>query len=292
MKTAEMSATITTIFAFFIPLNSACQAQVELEPVVVASIHDEPRDGDGDKFNVDPFEGLLRKGKTREDRAIVEFDLSPFVGRRLSKAQLRFQIAANNGAGIQHRFFDVVFYSGNGERGLTDYALPGKTVTDVSYHVPDHHRDFDLDIQVAIQVMLDNDVRFLGVRIVPRGDRNAPSIFRKASLLIAVEEGSSEAGDHIELAAEPTRPAAPGVLPPETTTVLSSSPYDGTRICECATPVPCITERVQQPNVSGYLCAGVFLPQPCCPVPRCGCCCVERPIKRIRRRAIAARRSR
>ena len=271
MKAAGLSTTIHSIVVLATLLNSACQGQVELEPVAVASIHDEPRNGDGDKFNVAPFEGLLRQGKTREDRAIVEYDLSSFVGRRLSKAQLRFQIAANNSGGSQDRVFDVTLYAGNGQRDLADYSVAGTAVTNVSYHVPDHHRDFDLDVQELVQEMLDNDVRFVGVRVDPRGDDNFPSIFHKTSLLLVVEkESAPEADDHIAIVVE--------------------SPTPRESCVEC--PTRCLLECVSRHNVGRCSVGRVLLPQSCCRVSRCECYCIGHTTKRTRRRAFTVNRCR
>src|SRR5262249_2335545 len=44
-------------------------------PVATASIHDEPRDGQGDSFNT-VFDSLLRQNAFVEERAIAEFDLA------------------------------------------------------------------------------------------------------------------------------------------------------------------------------------------------------------------------
>ena len=43
---------------------------------IKASIHDAPRVGLGDTFNLSPFEGLLRQVASQEDRAILEYDVS------------------------------------------------------------------------------------------------------------------------------------------------------------------------------------------------------------------------
>ena len=93
----------------------------ELTPVVVASIHDEPLDGYGDYFNDPPFEGLLRQLSYREDRAIQEYDVSPYAGMTVTSATISGTIYVNNGAGSWPRVFDFILYHGNGQADVSDF---------------------------------------------------------------------------------------------------------------------------------------------------------------------------
>lgn len=160
---------------------------VTLSPSVVASIHDEPLDGVGDSFNVEPFEGLLRQQSYREDRAILEFDLGSFVGQSLEQAMLDFEIHVNNAGGSQFREFDLFVYSGNGMADLFDFAIAGTLVATVGYSVPDHYGTFNLDILGTAQEILDGGGSFVGVRVDPIGSDNFPSILSNSSFTVVPE---------------------------------------------------------------------------------------------------------
>lgn len=149
---------------------------VIITPSVRASIHDEPRDGIGDSFNLSPFEGLLRQQISREDRAIIELDLSSFSGTTLTQAKLDFTISVNNSGGSQFREFDVLLYFGNGLADLSDFSDPATFVTTIGYSVPDGSKDFSLDVLDTTQAILADGALFIGMRLDPIGNDNFPSI--------------------------------------------------------------------------------------------------------------------
>src|SRR4051812_2307609 len=89
-------------------------------PVVTASIHDEPRDGQGDSFNT-VFDSLLGQAASAEDRAVAEFDLESVAAGPVNLAVLDFSLAVN-GQGTPLRTFDVYVYAGNGQGDLADFS--------------------------------------------------------------------------------------------------------------------------------------------------------------------------
>ncbi len=155
-------------------------------PAVVASIHDEPIDGDGDAFNTPPFQGLLRRvtsvPPSREDRAVVEFDLAPFAGLDLSRTTLTLTITTNNFGGASFRQYDVLLYAGDGAAELSDFSIAGTLAQRIGYDINTNPvSTFTLDVVSQLRPLLASSP-FLGVRLDPIGSDNFPSILVASSL--------------------------------------------------------------------------------------------------------------
>ncbi|MCG3131252.1 MAG: hypothetical protein FLDDKLPJ_02030 [Phycisphaerae bacterium] len=160
----------------------------DLSPVVIASIHDEPRDGFGDTFNESPFEGLLRQQSTREDRAVLEYDADAYIGRPVLSARIIGRVSVNNAFDNGPRSFNVLVYAGNGAADLADFEAAGVVVGSFSYHPPnDTFIDFDVDGTDAVADLL-QDGGWIGVRVDCTSEPNFPNILSPATVL-RVEAG-------------------------------------------------------------------------------------------------------
>jgi hypothetical protein len=148
----------------------------DLAPVVVASIHDEPRDGVGDSFNDPPFVGLIRATSTREDRPIQEYDVSPYIGMTVSSATISGTIYNNNGGGDWPRTFDFILYAGNGQADLTDFEIVGTTVGTASWPVYPPPVVFSFDVTAVVQTVLDGGVEYVGLKVVGTSPNLFPCI--------------------------------------------------------------------------------------------------------------------
>ncbi len=162
-------------------LEQRLALSITLLPVVEASIHDEPRDGVGDLFN-ESLTGLLREQSTREDRAVVEFDLAT-VGEPIDLAVLDFTLSSANAAGSQRRSFDVSVYAGNGLADLSDFAVAGTSVATVSFSVPQGSDTYRLDVTAEVQALAGSGTTFIGIKWDPLGDV-FPVIAHEATLTI------------------------------------------------------------------------------------------------------------
>lgn len=155
----------------------------DVSPAVIASIHDEPRDGFGDTFNESPFEGLLRQQSTREDRAVLEYDAEAYVGRPIFSARILGRVSVNNAFDNGPRSFNVLVYAGNGARDLADFESPGVVVGSFSYHPPnDTFIDFDVDATDAVADLLQGG-GWIGVKVDCSSEPNFPNILSPATLL-------------------------------------------------------------------------------------------------------------
>ena len=170
-----------------------------LVPSVQASIHDPTGAGKGSKLNSAPFEGLLRRGKNREDRAIVEFNVSNFRGARLADATLAFGLAVNNAGGAQVREFDVFVYAGKGKADLDAFAVQGKLVQRISFSVRANPATYRLTVTAPVQALLEGETAFVGVRLNPIGDDNFPTILTEPSLTLRTEAAAAAEAKIAEL---------------------------------------------------------------------------------------------
>ena len=167
-----------------LPLFSATAQAQDILPTVIASIHDEPVDGLGDTFNNAPFEGLLRKLSTRQDRAILEYDLSSFVGSTLPSVTLSGQVFVNNSFDNGLREFDFVVYSANGVADLTDFQITATLVGSGSYAPPSQSSfTFSFDVTAEVQAILDGGNGWIGVRCDPTSEPNFPNILDDETML-------------------------------------------------------------------------------------------------------------
>lgn len=203
-----------------------CGAQT-ITPSVVASIHDEPRDGLGDSFNTSPFTGLLREQTSREDRAVHEFDLTSLIGQSISSAVLSGRVSVNNAANVGVRTFDFLIYAGNGVADLTDFEIPANLVGSGSYHPPmDTFFDYTFDVTSAVQGLLANGVGFTGLKVDCTSDPNFPNILSASMsqlvVQVAVPASSTPVGAGCGLQAVPPQLAiTPPVLGGTTTLSVS-----------------------------------------------------------------------
>jgi hypothetical protein len=148
----------------------------DLAPVVVASIHDEPRDGLGDSFNDPPFVGLIRATSSREDRPIQEYDVSPYIGMTVSSARISGTIYNNNAGGDWPRAFDFILYYGNGQADLSDFEIPGTTVGTALWPTYPPPLTFSFDATAAVQALLDGGAQYVGLKVVGTSPNLFPCI--------------------------------------------------------------------------------------------------------------------
>lgn len=163
-----------------------------ITPSILASIHDESLDGFGDSFNTSPFEGLLRQQAFREDRAILEFDLSSIYNTNILEATLTFDLIVNNAGGSQFREFDIFLYTGNGVADLFDFSSTDHIISTVGFFVSSGHSTYNLDIAIPLQNIIDASASFAGFVFDPLGDDNFPTIVTNSAVTAsAVPEPSS-----------------------------------------------------------------------------------------------------
>lgn len=156
----------------------------DLLPVVVASIHDEPRDGLGDSFNSSSFEGLLREQSTREDRAILEYDVSAFGGSSITIATVSGRVSVNNSFNNGVRTFDFLLYDGNGQADLSDFQISATVVGSGSYHPPpDTFFDFSFDVTAEVQGLITGGATHIGLKVDCSSNPNFPNILSPITLL-------------------------------------------------------------------------------------------------------------
>jgi hypothetical protein len=160
----------------------------DLGPVVIASIHDEPLDGQGDSFNDPPFDGLLRQQSYREDRAIQEYDVSAYVGSTVSNATISGTIYVNNSGGTWPRVFDFIIYAGNGQADLTDFEIVGSVVGTGTWQQDSGPLYFSFDVTTEVQALLDGGSQYVGLRVDPTSDNSFPSIL-DADGTLTIEAG-------------------------------------------------------------------------------------------------------
>ncbi len=161
----------------------------ELTPVVVASIRDEPLDGQGDFFNDPPFEGLLRQQSYREDRAIQEYDVSPYAGMTVSSATISGTIHVNNGAGNWPRVFDFILYHGNGQADVSDFEIPGVVIGTETWQQDTGPLYFSFDVTTTVQDLLDAGADYIGLKVDPTSMDSFPSILSEDDALLTIEVG-------------------------------------------------------------------------------------------------------
>ena len=160
---------------------------VVLEPVVVASIHDEPRDGSGDSFN--SMAGLIREQSTREDRAVLEYDLAGLEGQQVVRATVSGRVYVNNAVDNGERSFDFSVYEGNGQADLSDFEIVSVWIGSGAYHPPaDTQFEFSFDATAPVRSMVDGGAGFVGLRADCTSDPNFPNVL-DASTTLTVEVG-------------------------------------------------------------------------------------------------------
>ncbi|MCB9846246.1 MAG: hypothetical protein H6811_09700 [Phycisphaeraceae bacterium] len=156
--------------------------------LVKASIHDAPRDGSGDSFNNSPFEGLIRATSSQEDRPILEYDASAFVGQTVT-ATIRGTIFNNNAGGTFPREFKFDIYSGNGTADLSDFQFAGFQVGDASWPAPTPPLEFSFDVTTAVQTILDAGNGFIGFRVRGVSSNLFPCILDDQTTLVIESQG-------------------------------------------------------------------------------------------------------
>jgi hypothetical protein len=159
----------------------------DLTPMVVASIHDAPPDGQGDSFNNSPFEGLLRQTSSQEDRAIQEYDVSAYSGMTVSSATISGTIYVNNGGGTWPRVFDFILYDGNGQADLTDFQIPGTVVGTETWQQDSGPLAFSFDVTATVQALLDGGAQYVGLKVDPTSANSFPSILSEDDALLTIE---------------------------------------------------------------------------------------------------------
>jgi hypothetical protein len=188
MKPTQLA--LCAAFGLLAPYASAQQ----IPATVVASIHDEPIDGLGDTFNSAPFQGLLRKQATRQDRAILEYDLAAFVGSAVPSVTLSGRVSVNNASDNGPRLFDFQVYSGNGAADLSDFQIVATLVGSGAYAPPtDSFFDFSFDVTAAVQAVLSSGNGWIGVRCDPTSEPNFPSILSADTVLTVGSGGPGTA---------------------------------------------------------------------------------------------------
>jgi hypothetical protein len=169
----------------------AAPAQTVITPTVVASIHDEPVDGQGDLFNAAPFEGLIRTQSTRADRAIQEYDVSAITGQPIASAVLSGRVVVNNAFDNGVRTFDFKLYNGNGQADLSDYQIPATLVGTGQYHPPiDTFFLFQFDVTGQVQSLLAGGATFVGLRVEGSSNPNFPNILVEADCHLDIVLGT------------------------------------------------------------------------------------------------------
>jgi hypothetical protein len=168
-------------------------AQTTKQPALRASIHDQDGDGKGDKLNDESWQGLLRRAGNRADRAVAEFDLSAFKGRRLAEAVVEFELAVNNAGGASVREFDVMVYAGTGQVDPGAFAAKAQLVRRISFSIQANPASYRVDADRQVQAALEAGAKFVGIRFDPVGDANFPSILTKISLTVQTEADAAAA---------------------------------------------------------------------------------------------------
>jgi hypothetical protein len=171
-------------------LGSVSAGADDLTPLVVASIHDEPLDGQGDSFNGSPFEGLLRQQSYREDRAIQEYDVSAYAGMTVSSATISGKIYVNNGGGTWPRVFDFILYAGNGQADLSDFQIAGTVVGTETWEQDSGPLEFSFDVTATVQTLLTGGAQYVGLKVDPTSDNSFPSILSEDDALLTIEAAS------------------------------------------------------------------------------------------------------
>ncbi|MCI0680716.1 MAG: hypothetical protein L0Y71_01315 [Gemmataceae bacterium] len=162
-------------------------------PAVRASLHDQDGDGKADKINATMWQGLLRRGTNRADRAVAEFDLSALRGRRLAEVVLEFELAVNNAGGASVREFDVVVYAGTGKVDLDTFTAKAQLIRRISFSIQANPATYRLDADRQVQAVLDGKAKFVGIRFDPVGDANFPSILTEVALIVQTEADAAAA---------------------------------------------------------------------------------------------------
>jgi hypothetical protein len=180
MATSRFATALSAVIALALPTATVCAD--DLSPVVVASIHDEPLDGYGDSFN-GAFPGLLRQQSYREDRAIQEYDVSPYAGMMVTSAEISGTIYVNNGGGDWPRIFDFIIYDGNGQADLSDFEIAGTVVGVETWPQDSGPLAFSFDVTAEVQDLLDGGGEFVGLKVDPTSENSFPSILDGAGIL-------------------------------------------------------------------------------------------------------------
>jgi cadherin domain-containing protein len=138
-----------------------------LNPVVSASIHDEPGGAVGDSFNT-TFPQLIRQQFSSEDRAIVEFELGA-IAEPVNLAVLDLRIAGGI-FGPAVRTFDLVGYAGNGQADLTDFSPAGSVIRTVSLWGEQGEGVYRLDVTSRITELLSGGATHFGLMVDSQDD--------------------------------------------------------------------------------------------------------------------------
>ena len=126
----------------------------------------QPRDGLGDSFNA--LEGLIRELQSREDRAILEYDVSGFAGQTVTRAVFDGRVTVNNSQDNGPRTFDFLVYEGNGRPDLSDFEIDATFIGSGSYHPPDDmFFDFSFDVTSQVRTVIDSSKYCSGVVASP-----------------------------------------------------------------------------------------------------------------------------
>lgn len=113
--------------------------------------------------------GILSDGDAIESRTVMVFDLAPYWGIDLSKAELTgFGRRVDAWSNRDPITLGVYHYAGDGAVTLDDFNRPASYLADLTLPNPGDfsYPFFTLDVTGAVQQALDNDSRYLEFKLV------------------------------------------------------------------------------------------------------------------------------
>ncbi len=190
IKSKKVLRSIFTIFvlSFCVAFDVLAQSY---SPSVAVSIHDDEPDGLPDYFNNTPFTGLLRQQTSREDRAVLEFEVRPELVSDTASVSLNFDLVVNNSGGSQFREFSLYNYVGNGAADLFDFNSVDNFIETVALDLSVSPRGtYSIDVTSIMLQAIENEDTFIGFAFDPIGLDNFPTVLTDSTLEIT-EEGPS-----------------------------------------------------------------------------------------------------
>jgi hypothetical protein len=165
----------------------------DFSPVAIGSGRDSPRGGAIELMTTTGFNTLIRETASAEDRAMLEFNVTPLAGATLASARVQLRIAVNNAQDNGPRTFNIEVYSADGTMTLSDFDTPATVVGSTSYHPPNQSSvAVDIDATAAIQALLTAGATYIGVRVDPTSSPNFPNVIDLSTAnapIIRVEVG-------------------------------------------------------------------------------------------------------
>ena len=142
-------------------------------PVASGSAEDNPRNGIADTLSTTL---LIREQSTRENRSMVEYDLTSLAGMSVQSASFSGQIVVNNAQDNGVRSFNIEVYQGDGTITLGDFSATATVIGSTSYRPPiDAQVTFSFDATAAVAALVAGGATHIGVRIDPTSDPNFPN---------------------------------------------------------------------------------------------------------------------